>query len=139
MGVKPVPNNGTLHLPLYPAGLHSDADAPALDVPNDPPVSSSNVSSSTSRGISTTSTTPAWTRPAPVHTTASTITTGPGVSQSIGNGPENNGNGKDDDDHGDEKSWLDYLKDKIDALKAWAKALLKDKESNTDPSTDQSQ
>jgi len=32
----PHPNNGTLRLPLQTEGLHSDADAPALDTPADP-------------------------------------------------------------------------------------------------------
>jgi hypothetical protein len=32
----PHPNNGTLRLPLKTEGLHSDADAPALDTPTDP-------------------------------------------------------------------------------------------------------
>ncbi|KAK7897210.1 hypothetical protein LTR67_005099 [Exophiala xenobiotica] len=36
LGVVPHPNNGTLRLPLKTEGLHSDADAPALDTPTDP-------------------------------------------------------------------------------------------------------
>ena len=35
IGIKPARNNGTLHLPLRPEGLHSDADAPTLDTPHD--------------------------------------------------------------------------------------------------------
>lgn len=37
LGVDPVPNNGTLRLPLKPVGLHSDEDAPSIDTPSDPP------------------------------------------------------------------------------------------------------
>ncbi|KAJ5085170.1 Type I phosphodiesterase/nucleotide pyrophosphatase/phosphate transferase [Penicillium argentinense] len=37
LGVDPVPNNGTLRLPLKPVGLHSDEDAPLVDTPSDPP------------------------------------------------------------------------------------------------------
>ncbi|KAF1813580.1 Phosphodiest-domain-containing protein [Eremomyces bilateralis CBS 781.70] len=39
IGIVPSPNNGTLHLPLKPIGLHSDEGAPTLDPPNDPPPS----------------------------------------------------------------------------------------------------
>ena len=35
VGIKPHPNNGTLHLPLKTEGLHSDAGAPQLDTPED--------------------------------------------------------------------------------------------------------
>lgn len=40
LGVKPLPSNGTLHLPLKPIGLHSDESAPVLDIPDDPPAKS---------------------------------------------------------------------------------------------------
>jgi hypothetical protein len=40
LGIDPLPNNGTLRLPLQPVGLHSDQDAPAVDKPADPPISS---------------------------------------------------------------------------------------------------
>lgn len=40
LGVKPLPSNGTLHLPLKPIGLHSDESAPVLDIPADPPAKS---------------------------------------------------------------------------------------------------
>jgi len=33
--VKPVSNNGTLHLPLKTEGLHSDTGAPQLETPQD--------------------------------------------------------------------------------------------------------
>ncbi|KAL8810290.1 MAG: hypothetical protein Q9200_002693 [Gallowayella weberi] len=36
LSVTPAPNNGTLRLPLRPAGLHSDPDAPKLEEPSDP-------------------------------------------------------------------------------------------------------
>ena len=39
MGVEPLPNNGTLRLPLQPIGLHSDEDVPVLGHPLDPPTS----------------------------------------------------------------------------------------------------
>ncbi|KAL8947886.1 MAG: hypothetical protein Q9222_005879 [Ikaeria aurantiellina] len=34
LGVSPRPNNGTLRLPLRPAGSHSDPNAPKLDLPD---------------------------------------------------------------------------------------------------------
>ena len=39
MGIEPLPNNGTLRLPLQPIGLHSDEDVPVLEHPLDPPTS----------------------------------------------------------------------------------------------------
>ena len=132
LNIKPSPNNGTLHLPLHPVGLHSDPDAPPLDVPDDPPVSSSSISAGVSVSLSTSATassTEIWTRPAPVHTTSSPATpSSSGVSQNIEDGQDGEGkNGK---------SWWKYLKDKIDALKEWAKALLEDKKANKDPNTE---
>ncbi|KAI9819589.1 MAG: ectonucleotide pyrophosphatase phosphodiesterase [Pycnora praestabilis] len=37
LNILPKPNNGTLRLPLKPVGLHSDANAPLVQVPEDPP------------------------------------------------------------------------------------------------------
>lgn len=37
LGIDPLPNNGTLRLPLKPVGLHSDEDTPPLEQPSDPP------------------------------------------------------------------------------------------------------
>ncbi|EEH43817.1 uncharacterized protein PADG_00106 [Paracoccidioides brasiliensis Pb18] len=45
--IKPFPNNGTLRLPLNPIGLHSDKNNPALETPEDPPVSTSSSASIT--------------------------------------------------------------------------------------------
>ncbi|KAI9741626.1 MAG: ectonucleotide pyrophosphatase phosphodiesterase [Cirrosporium novae-zelandiae] len=39
LDIEPLPNNGTLRLPLKPVGLHSDPDASPLDTPSDPPPS----------------------------------------------------------------------------------------------------
>jgi hypothetical protein len=38
--IHPLPNNGTLRLPLKPIGLHSDEDVPGVDIIEDPPTSS---------------------------------------------------------------------------------------------------
>ncbi|KAK1142107.1 hypothetical protein N8T08_008190 [Aspergillus melleus] len=40
LGITPLPNNGTLRLPLKPVGIHSDENSPPLDNPPDPPASS---------------------------------------------------------------------------------------------------
>ncbi|KAJ5157697.1 pyrophosphatase/phosphodiesterase [Penicillium canariense] len=40
LGIDPLPNNGTLRLPLKPVGLHSDEHTPPLVRPSDPPESS---------------------------------------------------------------------------------------------------
>ncbi|KAJ5091146.1 Type I phosphodiesterase/nucleotide pyrophosphatase/phosphate transferase [Penicillium alfredii] len=41
LGVDPRPNNGTLHLPLEPVGLHSDDRAPATNQPANLPIHTS--------------------------------------------------------------------------------------------------
>lgn len=48
LGIEPLPNNGTLRLPLQPIGLHSDEDVPVLEHPLDPPVASASTSAFTS-------------------------------------------------------------------------------------------
>lgn len=45
LGIKPLSNNGTLHLPLKPVGLHSDPTAPKVPAPEDPAKGSSSVTS----------------------------------------------------------------------------------------------
>ncbi|WEW58615.1 hypothetical protein PRK78_004083 [Emydomyces testavorans] len=134
--IKPNPNNGTLHLPLQPVGLHSDEDAPAPEVPDDPPVSSS---TSTSTSIITGSATGVWTRPAPVHTTSPSVTTTvPGDSHGIegGQGQEDKKDGENEEHEKHMLSWWKYIKERIDALKKWAKGLLEDERSNTVPDPD---
>jgi predicted AlkP superfamily pyrophosphatase or phosphodiesterase len=46
IGITPVPNNGTLRLPLKPVGLHTDPDTPPNETPVDPVDSHSHVNSS---------------------------------------------------------------------------------------------
>lgn len=95
LGIDPLPNNGTLRLPLTPVGLHSDEDTPALERPADPPV----------------------------HSSTNTVL--PAPSSPASQAPSAEGSGKstqsDDEDEDDKPStWLDYLKDKFDDLKDWA-------------------
>lgn len=42
LGIDPLPNNGTLRLPLNPVGLHSDENTPPPEHPPDPPQQDSN-------------------------------------------------------------------------------------------------
>lgn len=57
LGVEPLPNNGTLRLPLQPVGLHSEEDVPVLEHPQDPPSSIAETSSAGRPSTSSTSTT----------------------------------------------------------------------------------
>ncbi|KAJ5528370.1 pyrophosphatase/phosphodiesterase [Penicillium frequentans] len=41
LGIDPLPNNGTLRLPLHPVGLHSDENTPPVERPADPPAPAS--------------------------------------------------------------------------------------------------
>jgi hypothetical protein len=41
IGIEPVPNNGTLRLPLKPIGLHTDPETPPNETPSDPVQTSS--------------------------------------------------------------------------------------------------
>ncbi|KAF2754088.1 Phosphodiest-domain-containing protein [Pseudovirgaria hyperparasitica] len=45
LGIQPLPNNGTLRLPLRPIGLHNETGAPGIERPNDPPHVDENLSS----------------------------------------------------------------------------------------------
>ncbi|KAI9926490.1 hypothetical protein MW887_004255 [Aspergillus wentii] len=106
LGIEPLPNNGTLRLPLQPVGLHSDEDAPVRVNVDDPPVSS------TTPGIipTTTTTTPAVTVPEP---------TSP-ASETTPEDPET------DDESEDEESstWWGSIWDKVEDLKDWAGELI---------------
>lgn len=48
IGVEPAPNNGTLRLPLKPTGLHTDAGVIKPEIPDDPPTHSLSASASPS-------------------------------------------------------------------------------------------
>ncbi|EEP76528.1 conserved hypothetical protein [Uncinocarpus reesii 1704] len=126
--IKPSPNNGTLRLPLHPAGLHSDNDAPILDVPNDPPVPSSSASISNNPHTITSTATDVWTRPAPIYTTLSSPT--PRASHSIS---DNQGHQSDEGEDGDKNHtpWWKSVMDKIKALKEWAKGAFENGKSHT--------
>ncbi|KAJ5404405.1 Type I phosphodiesterase/nucleotide pyrophosphatase/phosphate transferase [Penicillium cosmopolitanum] len=59
LGIEPIPNNGTLRLPLKPVGLHSDEDAPIIETPSDPPEPEvTNTTTSNTNPTATTAETP---------------------------------------------------------------------------------
>ncbi|EER28758.1 Type I phosphodiesterase / nucleotide pyrophosphatase family protein [Coccidioides posadasii C735 delta SOWgp] len=132
--IEPNPNNGTFRLPFHPVGLHSDKNAPPPDVPEDPSASSSKVNL-VSTSTSSASVADAWTRPAPIAANPSPVTAPvPGNSQSIDD-IKSHEDDKDDDDKNDALFWWRHIKDQIDALKEWAKGILKDPNSNIDPNS----
>lgn len=120
VGLTPKPNNGTLHLPLRPVGLHDTQDT-GLDTPPDP----EDVMSST---VAVSSETPAA-KPTksvlvnPISTPASPAGTSAATSAGAGTpGPSPTGNesgseaGEGDDDEDAVQSFWDWLTGKVDEL-----------------------
>ncbi|KAL2817310.1 alkaline-phosphatase-like protein [Aspergillus granulosus] len=105
LGITPHPNNGTLRLPLKPSGLHSDANAPALDSPSDPPVTASadSTTDTIATALPTTST----------STSTSTASDSAASSTSPSATP--------DPDKPD--SWWGAIWDKVEELKDWASGI----------------
>jgi len=98
LGLEPVPNNGTLRLPLKPIGLHSDLDAPVLDTPQDLP----------EQGVG-----PASTMTSPsfgVETSPAEPTRTPGK--------EYNDDGYDDDDGPQSKTIWEWLRESFEEIKS---------------------
>ena len=113
LGIDPIPNNGTLRLPLVPIGLHSDLpptdDDSPIDFPSDPPP----------------------TVPATPDITAlatSALNTPTPTDQSENNSEEN-------DAEMIESFWA-YLKAKLEAAKSWAVGIFSSTTTKTDESTD---
>lgn len=65
VGIDPVPNNGTLRLPLTTIGLHDDPGAVGLDTPADPPTHTISTSTSISASPSTSTSTSTSTKQEP--------------------------------------------------------------------------
>ncbi|KAJ5591980.1 pyrophosphatase/phosphodiesterase [Penicillium hispanicum] len=101
LGIDPLPNNGTLRLPLEPVGLHSDANAPPLQPPSDPP---GDTSTPTSGPEPTSPATEAPTKASP--------------ATEAENGAEK------------ESSWWDAVWNKLDQWKQWAGELLSAEKDN---------
>ena len=104
--IEPRPNNGTLHLPLKPVGLHSDPDAPTLEDPNDLPATSAAHTQETHPTSPATSAAP--------HTQTQPTSTHPTPSAPI-EGPEKDPNKDTEQD----KSLFDDFIDTISSLGDW--------------------
>jgi hypothetical protein len=119
LGIDPLPNNGTLRLPLQPVGLHSDQAAPVVDKPADPPISSATVSL-----VSSLTTTPASTS-SRVSSTALVLPISPSENESSSepqNQPES------DDEQG--PTWWGTLWSKVEELKNWASDIIETVKDN---------
>jgi hypothetical protein len=110
IGIEPVPNNGTLRLPLKPIGLHSDAGAPVLDTPQDLPEHGVGHASATVIPETVGSATAAY----GVQTSPPKPQTVPGV--------EGNADGYDDDDGPQSKTIWDWLRESLEELKSRIKS-----------------
>ncbi|KAI1613312.1 nucleotide pyrophosphatase [Exophiala viscosa] len=98
LGIEPHPNNGTFRLPLTTEGMHSDADAPALETPADPvdhEDKTEEVPESTVPGDAADATSP---------------------------GPEDDTTGTDGKETEDAKGkWWQFVHDQLEKAKQWAK------------------
>ncbi|KAF7118246.1 hypothetical protein CNMCM5793_007652 [Aspergillus hiratsukae] len=118
LGIEPLPNNGTLRLPLQPVGLHSDQDAPAVEKPADPPASStaSLVSSQTMTPASTSS---------QVSSTVLVQPTSPPENESSS---EPQSEPESDDEQG--PTWWGTLWSKVEEFKNWATDIIETVKDN---------
>lgn len=101
LGIEPLPNNGTLRLPLQSIGLHSDEDVPVLEHPLDPPTSTS---ASTFASASTS----AFTSPVPQSTPSAT------------DAPANTADTDTEDDVENQPAWWKAFWGKMHDFKDWA-------------------
>jgi hypothetical protein len=108
VGVSPLPNNGTLRLPLTPIGLHDDEDAPVVESPEDPPFDGNG----SPRPSATLSASP----------TAATESPDASMEDST-EGSQN-----------ESQSWWDKVKETLDSIKDWASQLFQSKQDNRPPS-----
>jgi hypothetical protein len=122
IGIKPLPNNGTLHLPFTTIGLHSDDDAPTLDTPADPPQTAT---TNPSPSPSTTNTSPT--------TAPATYPSQEAPADSPAN-PDEDGDNDADDEISSLQSFYDGVKDTLSSIKDWFGQLFSAKEDNHPPS-----
>ncbi|KUL89688.1 hypothetical protein ZTR_00478 [Talaromyces verruculosus] len=124
VGIKPLPNNGTLHLPFTTIGLHSDVDAPSLDTPADPPQTASIMIPSPSQPATSTSPTSAVTPPS--QETPAEPPADPDEKE--------DSDADDDDETSSLQSFYDGVKDTLSSIKDWFGQLFSAKEDNHPPS-----
>lgn len=120
LGIDPLPNNGTMRLPLQPVGLHSDEDAPIVDKPADPPISSASMSV-----IPSQTTTPASTSSEVPATALLAQPTSPSENEPSSepqNEPES------DDEQG--PTWWGTLWSKVEEIKEWATDMIETVKDN---------
>ena len=122
IGIKPLPNNGTLHLPFTTIGLHSDDDTPGLDPPTDPPQTAATISPSPSPSIKSTSPAPAATPPS--HE----------IPAESSSDPDDEGNEEVDEETSSLQSFYDGVKDTLSSIKDWFGQLFSAEEDNHSPS-----
>jgi predicted AlkP superfamily pyrophosphatase or phosphodiesterase len=116
VGVKPKPNNGTLHLPLKPIGLHSSI--PPTDFPEDLPEDSISSLDPTGSDVEAAGTTAALTqvmRPTVITTDAATPSR-PVIHDNVSQEEE-------DKNSKDINLWWEWVKGKLDGAKEWASGL----------------
>ncbi|ODM21398.1 hypothetical protein SI65_02241 [Aspergillus cristatus] len=102
LGIEPLPNNGTLRLPLQPIGLHSDEDVPVLEHPLDPPIASTSPS--------------AFTSAIPQAT--------PSATDAPVNAPANTTDTEDDVEDEDQPAWWKAFWGKMHYFKDWAEDMV---------------
>lgn len=124
LGIEPVRNNGTLRLPLKPVGLHSDPDAPKAESPADPPTHTSSTTPTTSISIPS------------IPVSATQITQGNSVSESTSyieytttlewSASPTGGPAKGEEGGAEHRvsKWWQWLKDKLNGAKDWAKGII---------------
>lgn len=128
VGLTPMPNNGTLHLPLRTIGMHESPDT-GLDTPPDPdPVdTTSSATTSLSEAPASRPTKPVLVNPVPTTATETRTSASTSVGADIPDpsptGQEGNGNGDEDGDEDEdesdedaEQSLWDWFTGKVDEL-----------------------
>lgn len=134
IGVKPLPNNGTLHLPLQPVGLHSDEGVPAIESPPDPPASVS-VNPTTELAPVPSVTSSAVDASATVGNQSSEVDDGEkqGEENEEGDGVVVDGDDDHDDTASQDTTWWGKMMDKLESFKEWASEFIQSKTDNEAP------
>jgi hypothetical protein len=133
IGLEPLPNNGTLHLPLQVVGLHSDEDAPELESPEDPPKTtgpelpvSTAVPPPTVPFETPTPDVPTVSEPEPESEPESDTGASDGDNT-------NDDNGTDGEAEPSDQSFFDGVKETLNSIKDWFGQLWGAKEDNKPP------
>jgi hypothetical protein len=129
IGLEPLPNNGTLHLPLEVVGLHSDEDAPELESPEDPP----KTTTGPELPVSTTVQPPTVPFETPTPEVPE-LEPKPEPDMGADDGDNtNNGNGEEGGAKPLDQSFYDEVKETLNSIKDWFGQLWGAKEDNKPP------